>query len=350
MTAIWFAEVPSFYAEVERLRDPRLRDRPVIVGGDPRKKGKVQSASVEAEKTGVRVGMEVRRALELCPQGRAVRTDMVHYREVSGSLRACFREGAQAIEPLGLDSAFIQPWGGAKPDASGLRESVRDRLGLPLRIGVAGIKFLARLAAEDLEREGVFCIRPGTESDFLRPLPVSRLPGVGPRTVSTLLEIGVERVGDLLKVDDSEIESRLGNHGLRILEFARGEDDSKVQGRPTRQSLSREITFERPESDRGVMDEQIERLAREIASRLHREGWVGHRVSLRVSFEAGGTNTRSRTLGRPLAGAQDLANLALGLISSTQAGSRPLRRLALAVSQLAPAAQRDRQLDLFGAS
>lgn len=348
MTPIWFAQVPSFYAEIERLRDPRLRDRAVLVGGDPRKKGKVQSASLEAESAGVRVGMEVRRALELCPQARAVRTDMAHYREVSGSLRACFRMDAQAIEPLGLESAFIQPSRGNDSDADRLLESVRDTLGLPLRIGVAGIKFLARLAAEDLGREGVFRIRPGSESDFLRPLPVSRLPGVGPRTVSTLLEIGVECVGDLLRVGDSEMESRLGNHGLRILEFARGEDDSAVQGRPTRQSLSREITFEQSESDRGVMDEQIERLSREITLRLDREGWIGHRVSLRVSFEGGGTSTRSRTLRRPVAGAQDLATLAQGLLASTQAGSRPLRRLGLAVAQLAPAAQRDRQLDLFG--
>ena len=109
MTPIWFAEVPAFYAEIERLRDPRLRDRAVLVGGDPRKKGKVQSASHEAEAAGVRVGMEVRRALEICPQARAVRTDMAHYREVSGRLRACFRKPAQAIEPAGLESAFIQP-------------------------------------------------------------------------------------------------------------------------------------------------------------------------------------------------------------------------------------------------
>ena len=98
------------------------------------------------------------------------------------------------------------------------------------------------------------------------------------------------------------------------------------------------------------MDEQIERLSREIAMRLDREGWIGHRVSLRLSFEGGGTSTRSRTLGRSVAGAQDLATLAQVLLASTQAGSRPLRRLGLAVAQLAPAAQRDRQLDLFADS
>ncbi len=350
MAPIWFAEVPWFYAEIERLRDPRLRSRAVLVGGDPRKKGKVQSASLEAETAGVRVGMEVRRALELCPQARAVRTDMAHYREVSGSLRACFRRDAQAIEPLGLESAFIQPSSRKGSDPNRLLEKVRDTLGLPLRIGVAEIKFLARLAGENLAREGVFRIRPGTESDFLRPLPVSRLPGVGPRTVSTLLDIGVRSVGDLLGVDDSEMESRLGNHGLRILEFARGEDDSVVQGRQTRQSLSREITFEPPESDLGVMDEQIESLSREIAARLDREGWIGHRVSLRLSFEGGGTSTRSRTLGRPVDGARDLAALAQGFLASTQAGARPVRRLGVAVAQLAPSAERDRQLDLFGDS
>lgn len=348
MTDIWYAEVPFFYAEIERVRDSRLRERPVIVGGDPRKKGKVQSASAEAEKAGVAIGMEVSRGLELCPQARAVRTDMAHYREVSGSLRACFREAAEAIEPVGLDSAFIQPREEAVRDVEVLGQRVRERLGLPLRVGVAQVKFLSRLAAEGLGREGVFCIRAGGESEFLRPLPVSRLPGVGPRTVATLRELGVERVGDLLAFDESEMESRLGNHGLRILEFARGEDHSGVQARQIRQSLSRVITFEQPESDRGEINGQVERMSREIVSRLDREGWIGHRVSLKVSFEGGLTNTRSRSLGRPVEGIEDLCRVALGLVDLTQVGSRPARRLGLSVAQLEPAASRGRQLELFG--
>jgi DNA polymerase-4 len=349
-SAIFYAEVPAFYAEIERLRDPLLRERPVIVGGDPRKRGRVQSASPEAISVGVEVGMEMRRALACCPRARTARTDMAHYREVSNRLRSCFQDGSRAMEPLGLDAAYLEsPEALEAVDyARSLRERVRERLGLPLRVGVSALKFLARLAAEEAGPEGILAIAAGEEAGFLHPLPVSKLPGVGPRTLSRLRDLGVGQVGDLLGIDPGQLEATLGNHGLRILELARGEDHGRVDARPLRQSLSREIGFPEPEIDRGTMDEALGVLARELCERLEREGWVGHRVGIRLSFDGGGRTSRTRSLGRPLSGRSELVALTSALLGKTQAGTRAVRRLGLVVSQLEARAEADSQLDLFG--
>ena len=227
MRNLLFAFVPGFYAEAERVRDTSLRDRPLIVGGDPRKRGLVQSATPEALAAGVELGMEVVLALDRCPMARAVPTDMKHYREVSGRLRVCFRDGARAMEPLGLESAFVEPRTDdserdeAEVAAVRLRDRIRQELELPLQVGISARKFLARIAAEDAGADGILRIPVGQESAYLHPLAPSRLPGVGPRTVERLEELGVRCIRDLLSVSENVLQSELGNHGLRILAYAR---------------------------------------------------------------------------------------------------------------------------------
>ena len=176
--AILFAEVPRFYAEIERAQDPASHDRPVIVGGDPRKRGTVQSASQDALASGVEIGMSLLQALECCPRARLARTDMRRYREVSGRLRACLRADVDALETVGLEAAFLDFHGSLLRSASAdelaarLQESVAAQLDLPLRVGIAGVKFLARLAAEEAGPAGLLHVRAGSEGEFLAPLPL----------------------------------------------------------------------------------------------------------------------------------------------------------------------------------
>lgn len=353
MSDLLFAFVPGFYAEAERVRDVSLRDRPVIVGGDPRKRGLVQSATPDALSAGVLVGMEVLVALGHCPVARAVPTDMKHYREVSGRLRALLQDGEGAVEPLGLDSAFIEPSagvraaGGVEPWATQLRERVREELGLPLKVGIAQLKFLARIAAEDAGTDGILRIGSGEESTYLHPLSVSRLPGVGPRTIATLAEHGVVHVADLLTLEVSQLEEVLGNHGLRILGFAKGRDESVLHARRSRKSLSREFTFSDPEVDRGAIDERLQRLAQEAIAALQQEGLVGRRISVRAGYEGGEWNTRTRTLGRAPMSVSEIYAVAVALLELTQVGTRPVRRLGLSIAELSPQSERDRQLELF---
>jgi len=187
-----YAEVPRFYAELERVADPALAERPVIVGGDPRKRGLVQAATLDALAQGVEVGMPVLDALERCPGARLRRTNMRAYREVAARLRAVFRRTGAPVEVAGLEAAYLDPSGGdeaAEALAGRLQREVREALRLPLRVGIASLKFVARLAAEEASEGGVRRVPLGGVREFLDPLPVQRLPGVGPHTLAALREL-----------------------------------------------------------------------------------------------------------------------------------------------------------------
>lgn len=345
-----YATVPGFYAEVERRRDPSLRGRPVIVGGDPRKRGLVQSASEDALLAGVTVGMPVLEALERCPHARLRKTEMRSYREATAQLRSCFRLATEKVEPAGLDAAYLDVAGADEaPEriAERLRAVVASELGLPLRLGIAPVRFLAKLAAEQSGPEGLHYVRPGEVRRFLDPLPVERLPGVGPRTRETLLGLGAACVADLLKLGQSRLEEALGNHGRAIFALAQGADEARVRPAPHPRTVSHESTLPAPEIDRGAIEARLAELAGNVEATLARERLAAKRLVLKVRYVDHEETTRSRTVKHPLAQAAELLALAADLLARTQAGTRPIRGLGLAASTLVRARRDDRQLDLF---
>ncbi len=346
---ILFAEVPNFYAEIECLRDPSLRGFPVVVGGDPQKRGLVLSASRDACAAGVEPGMAMREALVRCPQARPVKTDMTHYREVSGRLRVCLRAEVSAVEPVSLEAAFLDAsLANEDPESIGERliESVRSALGLSLRVGIASAKLLARLAAQEALPGESFRVATGCETEFLAPLPVGRLPGVGPKTRETLSRLGASTVADLLDVDRSLLERELGNHGLHVLELASGGGDSTVRGHRHPHSLSREQTFRHPELDLGEMESCLRHLCGLLGDGLQEQGLAGRRVTVKVRFDDQQTTTRSRTLATPIATAADIYPVTVTLLERTQAGARGVRLLGVSVAGLGSRPE-DRQLELF---
>ena len=357
--AILFVEVPRFYAEIERALDAGSRGRPVIVGGDPRKRGSVQSATQDAFACGVEVGMSMLAALERCPRARVARTDMKRYREVSGRLRACLRVDVQAIETVGLEAAFIDCHVGpllrdargglpaADELAARLQRRVASQLDLPLRVGIASVKFLARLAAEESGPSGLLHVRPGTEARFLGPLPLARLPGVGPKTVATLGSMGARCIGDLLRIDSARLEAELGNHGLRILEYARGEDHARVRAARHPQTLSKEHTFEAEQLDLGVLWERLQGLSASVEAALGREGLSARRVAIKVRYSDGETSTRSQTLSGLVSSQAEIYAAAASLLERTHAGSRPIALIGVTLAGLAAGGAPDAQLDLF---
>jgi nucleotidyltransferase/DNA polymerase involved in DNA repair len=351
--SILFAEVPSFYATVESARDPELAGRPVIVGGDPRKRGLVQAASAEALTAGVEPEMPMVEALRLCPRARLVRTNMALYRETSRRLFACLRRVFPRLEPFGLGAAYFDVSGGAEgPEeiAADLRQQVAEQLALPLRVGIATGKLLARLAAEEAGGSGLRRIPPGQEQSFLRPLAATRIEGVGRKTAAALAELGAETIGDVTELGSERLEAAFGMHGQRIFALASAVDDAPVRAVRHAQSLSREVTIGGEARDRGVLAECLQDLARQLEEELVRQALSAGRVALRVRYADHGTHTRSQALGSPIARAADIQALALRLLDRTQAGSRLVRGFGLQLSRLAPAAEMDRQLELFPTS
>jgi DNA polymerase-4 len=333
---ILYAEVPNFYASIERADHPSLVARAVIVGGDPRKRGLVQSATADAQAAGVRIEMPMIEALQLCPEARAFRTDMGRYREVSRQLYARLRQGFERLEaeaPLQI--------------ADRLQEIVRRELGLPLRIGIGSGKVIARLAAEEAGEGGIRRVEAGQERAFLHPLPVTRLEGVGEKTAARLAELGARQIGEIPDVGREPLEQALGNHGLRILAFAEGRDDRRVRATRHPQSVSREATLAVESRDASVLTEHLQDLAQQLAGELQLQGLSASRVALKLRFADQGGSTRSTTLVAATAQARDLQEAAFELLGRTEAGVRPVRSLRLQLAGLALQGAADRQLDLF---
>jgi len=348
---VLFAEVPAFYAAVARADDPSLASRPVVVGGDPRKRGRVQAATADAIALGVTLEMSVLEALRQCPGARAVRTDMARYREVSRRLFAVLRSNSPQLEVFGLAACYADLSArsdDAEAHARELIDAVKSSLGLPLRVGIGAGKFLARIAAEEVPGErGVVRVAPGGEAAFLAPLPASRLDGVGRKTAAALAEIGGHTIGDLVRLGRERLQTALGPHGLRIYACATGTDAEPVRGARHPKSLSRESTLPGEPIDVAVFGEQLAGLAQQLEEELSRMGLAARRVAVKVRYADSGTTTRSATLPRPTAAAAELWEAARRLLGRTQAGARPARGLGIQLSQLAPAGESDRQLDLF---
>jgi len=342
-----FAEVPCFYAMVEIAQDPALVGRPVLVGGDPRKRGLVQSASPEALAAGVETEMPVMEALRLCPTARTLRTNVRLYRDTSRRLLACMRQVVGRLEPFGLGAAFFEVQAEPLALAAQLRAQVSAELGLPLRVGVATGKFLARLAAEDAGADGVRQVPSGGEESYLAPLPLSRLEGVGRKTAAALAELGARTIGDVAALGRERLEETFGTHGLRIHALATARDDAPVRAARHPQSLSREVTVRGEARDRAVLLEHLTDLVRDLAEELRLQSLTAGRVALKLRYTDQVLSTRSAALGAPTAQAGQLAAAAAHLLDRTQAGPRPVRTLGVQLSRLAPAGQADRQLDLF---
>jgi DNA polymerase-4 len=351
MRCVLFAEVPSFYAAVARADDPSLAARPVIVGGDPRKRGRVQAATPDALALGVTLEMSVLEALRHCPGARAVRTDMARYRDVSRRLFAVLRAVSPQLEVFGLAACYADVAARADDPEAHAREliaAVAAALGLPLRVGIGAGKFLARIAAEEVPGErGVVRVPAGGEAAFLAPLPATRLDGVGRKTAAALAEMGGHTIGDVVRLGRERLQTAFGPHGLRIFACARGTDAEPVRAARHPKSLSRESTLRGEPIDVAVFGEQLAGLAQQLEEELARMGLAASRIAVKIRFADQGTTTRSATLPHPTAAAAELWEAARRLLGRTQAGARPARGLGIQLSRLAPAGEADRQLDLF---
>ena len=351
-SAILFAEVPDFYAEVERRTSPSLLGRPVLVGGDPRKSGRVQSLSREARDAGAAQGMAMAVALQACPGAVRVPTDMRRYREASGDLAACLRGFFDEVESAGLGAAYADVHRELDVSDEGvgaLLARAGAELRLPLRAGIAPSKFLARLAAEEAGSGAVYRLRGAETAAFLAPLPVERLPRVGAKTALRLRELGARSIGDVLRLDAGLLEEALGNHGLTILEMARGHDRSPVRVARTPQSIGREKTFDEPSADPDVLTAHLGELAGSLAAALERRGLRAGRVALRLFGAGGATTTRSITLGEQVSSAEDILRIGRDLLRRGSGQQDAHRGLGMTVAGLQRCHGEDPQLDLFSA-
>lgn len=331
MRKIVHIDMDAFYASVEQRDDPQLRGKPVIVAWKGNR-SVVCAASYEARKFGVRSAMPAVRAERLCPEGIFIAPDFTRYRAVARQTREIFKRHTDLIEPLSLDEAYLDVTENktglptATRVASAIREQIRQELNLTASAGVAPNKFLAKIASDWRKPNGLFVIQPEEVENFLSPLPVGRLPGVGKVTGDRLEKLGVKTVNDLRTLELATLESHFGGYGLRMYELARGIDENPVvPNRPT-QSISAEDTFERdvPLAETEAM---ICRLAEKVWSASRKESRIAHTVVLKLKTREFKVLTRSHTPESPPCSCEELTSIALALRDRVGANPQQLFRL-----------------------
>lgn len=331
----------AFYASVEQRDQPRLRGKPIIVGGDPRGRGVVCSASYEARKFGVRSAMSCAKAARLCPQAIFVSPNFSRYSKVSREIREIFLSVTPWVEPLSLDEAYLdvtenllkEPL--ARSLAIHIRERIKRELHLTASAGVGPNKFIAKVASDLRKPDGLVVIPPEKVHEFVEKLPVEKLWGVGPKTTKRLHELGLWTTADIRSRSREELERLIGPFGAFIHELAHGRDHRTVEIEREPKSCGSETTFDRDILDLQILSGHLRELAEELDRELKKMARPGRTIILKLRYKDFKTITRSRTLPRFTDDANQIHSVALALLQeSTDAGAVPVRLVGISVSGL----------------
>jgi DNA polymerase-4 len=319
---ILHADLDSFYASVEQRDDPALKGRPVIVGG-----GVVLAASYEAKARGVHSGMGGGRARYLCPNAAIVPCRFEAYTEASKAVFEIFEDTAPTVEALSIDEAFLDVRGmehfaGTPAEiAARLRRRVREEVGLPITVGVARTKFLAKVASAVGKPDGLLVVPPDRELEFLHPLPVERLWGVGDKTATKLHDAGLHTVGDVAATRERALRELLGRAaGRHLFALAHVRDPRRVEHRKRRRSIGAQHALGRRSRAPEAVDAALVALVDRVTGRLRKAERVARTVTLRLRFADFARATRSHTLG----GATDRTETVLAAARALLAAAQPL--------------------------
>jgi len=348
---ILHVDMDAFYASVELRRRPELRGRPVIVGGGRR--GVVLSATYEAREFGVRSAMPMGRAVRMCPEAVVVAPDMRRYAVASAGVMAVFRSVTPLVEPLSLDEAFLDVTGArrrlGRPGWIGewIRARIADEQGITCSVGVAPTKFVAKLASSRCKPDGLLVVPVDGVRQFLHPLPVGALWGVGERTAAQLAGLGLRTVGDLAALPLPALARALGDGvAAHLHALANGEDPRPVVPDEPDRSIGAEETFEADVDEHAVIHRELLRLAEKTAARLRTAGQAGRTVSLKIKFADFSTITRARTLPAPTDAGHEIYATARALYDGLELDRPRIRLVGVRVEGIAPTEESPRQLEL----
>lgn len=301
-------DMDAFFAAIEIRERPELAGKPVIVGGRRDSlRGVVATASYEARRFGVRSAMPIRRAVQLCPHGIFLEARHGLYREVSDRILAILHEFSPVVEPVSIDEAYLDMTadrgrlGSLRAMGQAIKARIYGQERLTASVGIGPNKFLAKLATELSKPDGLMIIEPGDVDRVLPPLPVERLPGVGPRTAARLHHMGLHTVADVRARPRSFLAEHLGRFGESLYELAMGIDTRPVQLPQEARSISAELTFERDVARHEALRRTLAQLAAEVGRRLRAEGYWARAVVLKARYPDFVTLTRRMTLSEPIA-------------------------------------------------
>lgn len=352
---IFHVDMDAFFVSVEELFDPSLKGKAVVVGGQADERGVVSAASYEARKFGVHSAMPLRTAVKLCPQAIFVDGHPARYREWSEKVYKVLGTFSPQIEMASIDEAYLDMTGTERlhgpplKAAHNLHQQMKTQTQLNCSVGIGGSRLIAKVSSAQAKPNGVLWIVPGEEAKFLAPLEVREIPGVGKVMEKQLHELGIKKVGDLAKLDDSELEDRFGKWGLALAGKARGEDaggwfDTEVGEDVGAKSISHEHTYNEDTSDIALIEATLMRLSEMVGRRLRESDYHARTVQLKLRYKDFTTITRAHTLPHATQLDTEIFEQIRLLFRRNWKKGIPVRLLGVQASSFAAAAN---QLDLL---
>jgi len=342
-------DMDAFFASVEQLDRPELSGKPVVVGGDPFKgRNVVSSASYEARAYGIHAAMPTRHAYRLCPQATFLKGRFARYEQFSRRIFEIMLKFSPAVEPASIDEAFVDLTGTEKlfgdpiETAKKIKEEIKVNVNLPVSVGVAPNKLLAKIASEEMKPDGFFVIKENEIRSFLDPKPLSIIPGIGPKFSEQLAGLGFVLIRDVLKYSLKEFVKTLGGSGRELYQLVQGIDDRPVKPPEERKQISQERTFDSDISDFGLLKWKLLLLCDRIAERLLKRQIVGRTIALKVKFSDMKSITRSETIDFPTRSNKLIYDIAEKLLINVQ--KRNIRLLGISISNLVPSVDWGSQL------
>jgi DNA polymerase-4 len=345
-------DLDAFFAAVEELEDPSLREQPLVVGGDPQGRGVVSTANYVARHFGIHSAMSCAEARRRCPEAVFLRPRHALYRQYSRAVWDTVAEVVPRIERTGIDEGYldlatvVSDFSRARAVASAIQTSIRATTSLSCSLGVSTSKVVSKIASDRRKPGGITVVPPRQEARFLAPLAVRLLPGVGPRAEERLTRAGIETIGGLAALADTELKAVLpGSVGVVLRDRARGIDPRDLELELEQVSVSAEDTFPRDVSEREALHAEVRRLAELVSERLKTSGLCGRTVTAKLRYGDFSIRTRSTTLAAAVDEADLIGDIACGLLDRGLR-DRPgaLRLVGVGVSSLSPF----RQLTLDG--
>jgi DNA polymerase-4 len=340
-------DLDAFFCSVEVLLSPDLKGKAFVVGGSSKSRGVVASASYEARAYGIRSAMPTAQALHLAPNLIVISHRHGTYGTYSKQVMELVRQNAPRVQQISIDEAFLDvsddPRSG-REIASSLQSEINQRFNLPTSWGVASNKLVAKIATEVGKPNGLIVVPPGTEEEFLAPLPVRMIPGIGPKMASKLGEHGITLIGELARFDPGDLTDMFGKYGPELAAKARGEDDRPVEEIHEPKSMSAERTFAVDISDEARLQRVLLRLSEEVGHRLRKAGLAGWTVKLKIRWPDFTTLTRQSRLEHNTDDDGEIFAQANDLFHIVWRAGKAVRLLGVGVSDLNPPI---RQLSLF---
>jgi DNA polymerase-4 len=331
-------DMDAFYPSVELLDNPALKGKPVIVGGS-RERGVVSSASYEARKFGIHSAQPIAKAKRLCPDGIFLPVRMSRYQEISKQVFAIFHRFTPLVEPISIDEAFLDVTGSIRlfgqPEniAKMIKQIILAETGLTISAGIASSKFVAKIASDIDKPDGLTVVYPDGVKDFLDPLPVEKMWGVGKRTRLLLSRLNINTFRDLRQTPVEVLEKKIGKHGVKIHLLAMGIDERDVIPEYDVKSIGHEQTFSQDIISVDAAKKELLVLSNKTARRMRHKGIKGKTITLKVKYSDFVQITRSTTLPETTDDGLEIYSVACRLLKKTEETKKPIRLLGISLSQ-----------------